>query len=422
MSAFNWALFAGTARQDRWLAAKLKYLDQGIFRLETPVGARDLHVEDGIVAEIAEASGNADVTLTFSPAVWEGLAENPPRPGFESATMAQRNGFVMAGDLARFVAPFHPAIERIYLLVGEAMRGPIAAKASSPEPFRETDDPVGRYRWINVGGTDFRVYYETAGTGSVPLLLQHTAGADGRQYRHLLADPMLQRDFTMIAYDLPYHGRSLPPTGTAWWEDIYAVTQKQLMDYVVAIADALKLDRPIFMGCSVGGQLALDLAAFHPERFRAFISLNGWHDMRFAEEFSNDRFRDPRNSNNLFASGCYGATTPLGPEANRQESYWIYRSNFPGVYAGDNDYFMHEHDFRRDGALLNTDKADVYLLTGSYDPSLARPECGPQEVARRFPGVKYRVMEGLSHFAPSDDPVGFSEEIRPVLQEIAAKG
>lgn len=83
---------------------------------------------------------------------------------------------------------------------------------------------------------------------------------------------------------------------------------------------------------------------------------------------------------------------------------------------------MHEHDLRRDGHLLDTDKALIYLLTGSYDPSLARPECGPQEVARRFPGVIFKVMEGLSHFAPSDDPVGFSREIRPILQEILDRG
>jgi len=421
-TSFDWGRFAALAREDRWLNTKLAYLDKAVVRIEGPEGAHDLRISDGRIVSMAEADGESDMALRFSTAVWAGVGENPPRPGFESAAMAQRNGLVIEGDLARFVAPYHPALERLYLLVGEVMRGPVLLAETDPEPFRDTDDAVGRYKWISVDGVDYRIYYETAGTGGIPLLLQHTAGADGRQYRHLLADPVLQRDFTMIAYDLPYHGRSLPPSGKAWWENAYAPTQKQLMDFVVAIADALSLDRPVFMGCSVGGQLALDLAAFHSERFRAFISLNGWHDMGFAEGFSNDKFRDPRNSNNLFASGCYGATSPVAPEASRQESYWIYRSNFPGVYAGDNDYFMHEHDLRRDGHLLNAEKTKVYLLSGSYDPSLARPECGPQEVARRFPGVIFKVMDGLSHFAPSDSPAGFSREIRPILQEILSQG
>ena len=46
---------------------------------------------------------------------------------------------------------------------------------------------VGRYVHLDIDGLDYRVYFEEAGEG-IPLLLQHTAGADGRQWRHLLED------------------------------------------------------------------------------------------------------------------------------------------------------------------------------------------------------------------------------------------
>ena len=39
------------------------------------------------------------------------------------------------------------------------------------------------------------------------------------------------------------------------------------------LSAALELERPVFMGCSVGGQVALDLARYHPDEFRAVISL-----------------------------------------------------------------------------------------------------------------------------------------------------
>ncbi len=42
---------------------------------------------------------------------------------------------------------------------------------------------------------------------------------------------------------------------------------------LVALAAALGLEHPVFMGSSIGGHLALDLARYHPERFRAVISL-----------------------------------------------------------------------------------------------------------------------------------------------------
>src|SRR5438270_12598555 len=82
------------------------------------------------------------------------------------------------------------------------------------------DAVTGRYVYLTIDGLEYRVYFEEAGEG-IPLLLQHTAGADGRQWRHLLNDPQLARGYRMIAYDLPYHGKSLPPTEKEWWREEY---------------------------------------------------------------------------------------------------------------------------------------------------------------------------------------------------------
>ena len=49
-------------------------------------------------------------------------------------------------------------------------------------------EPItGRYLRLDLEGRPHRVYFEEAGQG-VPLLLLHTAGADGRQWRHLMND------------------------------------------------------------------------------------------------------------------------------------------------------------------------------------------------------------------------------------------
>ena len=65
------------------------------------------------------------------------------------------------------------------------------------------------YLYVTVEGTEYRVYIEQAGSG-IPVLCQHTAGTDARQWRHLLEDEELTKDFRFIAWDLPYHGKSLP--------------------------------------------------------------------------------------------------------------------------------------------------------------------------------------------------------------------
>ena len=43
---------------------------------------------------------------------------------------------------------------------------------------------VGRYFTLDVEGRAPRIYMEEAGHG-IPLVCLHTAGADGRQFRHL---------------------------------------------------------------------------------------------------------------------------------------------------------------------------------------------------------------------------------------------
>ena len=71
---------------------------------------------------------------------------------------------------------------------------------------------VGHYLTVSSDGVDYRIYVEEAGSG-VPLLCLHTAGADSRQYRHLLNDSEVTQRFRVVAFDLPWHGRSNPPPG-----------------------------------------------------------------------------------------------------------------------------------------------------------------------------------------------------------------
>ena len=80
---------------------------------------------------------------------------------------------------------------------------------------------IGRYLRLEIDGVPHRLYFEEAGQG-IPLVCLHTAGADNRQYRHLLADPEITRRFRVLAFDLPWHGKSTPPDG--WERGEYRLT------------------------------------------------------------------------------------------------------------------------------------------------------------------------------------------------------
>jgi pimeloyl-ACP methyl ester carboxylesterase len=105
----------------------------------------------------------------------------------------------------------------------------------------------GAFRWplgdisLTIDTVEYRVYFEEYGAG-IPLLMQHTAGADGRQWRHFLEKERLAQHFRMIAYDLPYHGKSVPPTEKEWWKEEYKLTKDFLMKVPVTLSHELELD------------------------------------------------------------------------------------------------------------------------------------------------------------------------------------
>ncbi|MFC6589107.1 alpha/beta fold hydrolase [Sulfitobacter pacificus] len=114
------------------------------------------------------------------------------------------------------------------------------------------EDITGKYVNVEIEGQTQRVYFEEAGTGR-PVLCLHTAGADTRQWRHLLNDTEVTSEHRLIAFDMPWHGKSLPPAG--FEQEEYLLTTDTYIATVLAVCEALALDRPILAGCSMGGVL-----------------------------------------------------------------------------------------------------------------------------------------------------------------------
>ncbi len=275
------------------------------------------------------------------------------------------------------------------------------------------DAAIGRYAYLEIDGTEYRVYYEEAGAG-IPLLLQHTAGADARQWRHVLEDQALRSRFRLIAYDLPFHGKSVPPSACPWWTEAYRLTKDFLMKVPLTLAEGLDLDEPLYMGSSIGGHLAVDLALHYPERFQGVIGLE-------AAEFTPggfiEEFYHPEVGNDFKAHLMYGLMAPSSPEAWKRETVFVYSQGAPGVFKGDLNYYSVEHDVRKTAANIDTSRCSVDILNGEYDWS-GTPSAGAA-LAEKIPGARYRTMSGLGHFPMSENPEAFLSEIRPVLRRLA---
>lgn len=276
------------------------------------------------------------------------------------------------------------------------------------------DSPVGRYVHLDLDGADHRVYFEEAGSG-IPILLQHTAGAHNAQWRHLFEDERITAHFRLIAYDLPFHGKSLPPVDRQWWAEEYRLTTKALMAVPVALARTLELDRPVFMGCSIGGLLALDLARYHPDDFRAVIGIEP--SLRVGGRLDAlSAFWHPRVTSEYKATMMYGLMSPTSPEPLRRETVFVYSQGWPPAFLGDLFFYIEEHDLTIEAAKIDTARCPVHLLTGEYDYS-APPAMG-QAAHEAIPGSSFTMMPGLGHFPMAEDPARFIEFLLPVLETI----
>jgi pimeloyl-ACP methyl ester carboxylesterase len=271
---------------------------------------------------------------------------------------------------------------------------------------------VGRYLPLEVDGKRYRLYVEEAGSG-IPLLCLHTAGSDGRQFRGLMNDEALTSQFRVIAFDLPWHGKSSPPPG--WQEGEYRLTSRTYVDTVMAVIGALGLERPICMGCSIGGRIVLHLALEHPQRFRALIGLESaahaqaYYDLDWLH-------RPDVHGGEVCGAIVSGLIAPTVPSSERWETIWHYMQGGPGVFKGDLHFYTQDGDVRDRLSAIDMHACPLYFLTGAYDYS-----CSPadsRELTARIKGAKLTVMENLGHFPMSEDAALFLGYLRPLLEEI----
>ncbi|QDP44645.1 esterase [Mycobacterium phage NothingSpecial] len=132
----------------------------------------------------------------------------------------------------------------------------------------------------------FRVGVSELGTG-VPLVFLHGLSASGPAYAEMLK-LLADKGFRVIALDAVNHGR----TGSLPWGHTVA----DMADVAVRALDALKVQRAVFAGHSMGGGMVVEIAARHPHRVAAAILLDAatgqeYHDATKVGNYATLAFR-----------------------------------------------------------------------------------------------------------------------------------
>jgi pimeloyl-ACP methyl ester carboxylesterase len=167
----------------------------------------------------------------------------------------------------------------------------------------------------------------------------------------------------------------------------------------------------------MGGEIVLELALAHADRFRAVVGCE-----------SSDRVTGRRiswthhpevNESEAVPAWIDGLMAPRSPARHKKEIWWIYSQAAAGVYNGDIAFYSGDWDARERVKRIDTSRCSVHLLTGEYDYSCTVEMS--EATAARIRGARFTPMPGLGHFPMAENPALFKRYLLPVLDELRAK-
>jgi pimeloyl-ACP methyl ester carboxylesterase len=141
----------------------------------------------------------------------------------------------------------------VVVLAGFAVAGLVLFTARTAWQVEKALPPRGRF--IDIDGA--RIHYLDEGSGPV-LLLIHGLTGQMLNFTYSLLD-RLKGDFRVVILDRPGSGYSTRPAGAAATLTAQAQT-------ISRFCDVLRLGRPLVVGHSLGGAIALTLALNHPKQ------------------------------------------------------------------------------------------------------------------------------------------------------------
>ena len=256
-----------------------------------------------------------------------------------------------------------------------------------------------------------RIAYRDEASGR-PVLLLHGHTFDGRVWDSVVA-LLAGSGMRLLRPDLRGHGASeRPPKGYHW--------SHHGAD-MVAVLDAVGIDRAIVAGFSLGGGVALELALTRPERVEALVLVDPVMPDRPFEAAFMDNLRQVARTTR--AEGIHAAM--LGPwmasplfaasfEApGVREAVEAIVVDFPGA-----DYLASERDAVERGWRMPDRLAEItvptLVMVGERDMPGFRAFA--EEAAAGIPGARLEVVPRAGHLVPVERPDLVAERILTIAE------
>jgi 3-oxoadipate enol-lactonase len=244
-----------------------------------------------------------------------------------------------------------------------------------------------------------RIHYALEGQNAAPVLV--FSNSLGTNYS--MWDPQtaaFAKKFRILRYDTRGHGQSSQTPGP------YSI--EQLGKDVLALLDALDLDRVSFVGLSMGGMIGMWLGANAPDRLNRLVLCNTGAKIGTAEAW-NARIDavEKRGMSAVAAAVVERWFTPAfrqkAPEAIAGV-FKILEGTNPSGYAAC-CAAVRDFDFREQ---LSKVRTPTLVISGAHDP--ATPPSDGRFLAQRIPSAKY-VELNAAHLSNIEDADHFTLEL-----------
>jgi pimeloyl-ACP methyl ester carboxylesterase len=248
---------------------------------------------------------------------------------------------------------------------------------------------------------DVELHYESFGDpGDPTLVLVNGLGSQCINYAVEWCELFVAEGYRVIRFDNRDTGLSSKLEGVDY-------SLSDMAGDVVAVLDAVGVERAHVMGLSMGGMIAQRLAIDHPERLRTLTSVMSRTGEPGYGESSPEALavllgppatsREEHVENHVRAIGVYGSTPEwIDDEETRARAAAAYdRCDYPEGIA------RHLRAVGRDGSrdeALRSLAVPTLVLHGSRD-SLIDPS-GGRHTAEVIPGARYVEIEGMGHDYP----------------------
>jgi 3-oxoadipate enol-lactonase len=221
--------------------------------------------------------------------------------------------------------------------------------------------------------------------------------------------PALIDRYQVLRYDTRGHGQSSVPPGP------YNIPQ--LADDLVALMDALKIQRAHIMGLSMGGMIAQQMGARYPERVASLLLCDTASEMP-PRSLWEERFAIARKDGiaglvestiKRWFTAPFIARAPADIDKVRQ---MILGTNVEGyINCG-----SAVRDMAQTTMLLKI-KAPTLIMTGRQDPACTVEQS--TVLHRMIDTSKMVVIEDAAHLSNIEQPQVFNSEIRKFLDAVS---